>query len=45
MATTEHQWPYLKLPECSALKTQMTALRLLHAFLLYPIPNAQAKWL
>ena len=36
IATTECQWPYSKLPECSALKTQMTSPRLLCTFLLYP---------
>ena len=29
-------WPYWKLPECSALKTQTTAPRLLCTFLIYP---------
>ena len=36
IAATECWWPYWKLPECSALKTQTTAPRLLHTFLIYP---------
>ena len=42
IAATEHWWPFWKLPECSALKTQMTAPRLLHIFLIYP-PGCTSK--
>ena len=40
VATTEGQWLFSKLPECSAPKTQTTAPRLVHTLLIYPLPYA-----
>ena len=36
VAATEGQWLHSKLPECSAPKTEMTALRLMCTLLIYP---------
>ena len=38
-AKVEGQWPPSNWPNHSVPKAQMTALRLLHTFLLYPIPK------
>ena len=43
IATTEHQWPYSKLPECSAPKNPDNSPEGLAHFPLYPILNAQAN--
>ena len=42
VAMTEGRWLLSELPECSAPKTQMIALRLMHTHLIYPLPYALA---
>ena len=42
-AKVEGQWPPSNWPKCSVPKTKTTAQRLMHAFLIYPLPRCASK--